>query len=432
LEQVPQVTLLNFHCRSLLTLHVPHYAGLAAAKNGLAFDCDVTVFEQSSEVGGTWVYTDDIGKNKHGLDVHSSMYRGLHTNLPKEIMGYPDFPIPPQDKSYIPAEDFLAFLNSYADEFQVRDKIRFEQRVVNCRPLRDDSWEVCVRDLRSGSYETLNFDLVFICNGHYHTPIIPKYERSDSFRGRQIHSHDYRCPEPFSNQSVLVIGAGPSGMDLANEISKKASRVTLSHHLPEPPKTQFQPNVDQKPDVQRLTEDGAVFDDGTAARYSVIFYCTGYQYTFPFLSVDSGITCDDNYVRPLFKHCIAIKRPTLAFIGLPFYVCATQMFDLQARFCLTFMTGRKKLPSRQKMMREHEREMNERWSKGYKKHQAHMMGFEQSQYYEDLACAADIEPLQPVIAKLHDLSSLRFLDDLTRFRNDIFRIVDDETFIKVQ
>lgn len=115
-------------------------------------------------------------------------------------------------------------------------------------------------------------------------------------------------------------------MDLAHEISKIADRVTLSHHLSELPKTEFSANVDQKPDVMALTENGVIFTDRTSQDYSVIFYCTGYKYTFPFLSVDCGITCDDNYVRPLYKHCISINRPSLGFIGLPFYVCAMQMF----------------------------------------------------------------------------------------------------------
>jgi thioredoxin reductase len=407
-------------------------AGLCAIKQGISFGCEVIAFEQTNQIGGTWVYTDAIGKDKYGLEVHSSMYQGLHTNLPKEIMGFPDFPIPHQEKSYIPAEDMLAFLNLYADTFSVRDKIKFEHQVLRVRPLLDDTWEVIVKNLPADKYETYNFDAILVCNGHYHTPALPKYDGSNVFKGKQIHSHDYRSPEPFKNERVLVIGAGPSGVDLAHEISRTAKRVTLSHHLKEPPRTQFADNVNQKPDVVRLTEDGVVFADGSSQSYTVIFFCTGYQYKFPFLSVDCGITCDNNYIRPLYKHCLSINRPNLGFIGIPFYVCASQMFDLQARFCLKFMTGQKQLPLKQEMLEEYEGDMNERWARGLKIHQAHLMGQDQNKYYADLSSTADIEPLKPVITKLHNLSSLRFLDDLTNFRKDVFRILDDETFIKVQ
>lgn len=76
-------------------------------------------------------------------------------------------------------------------------------------------------------------------------------------------------------EQVLVIGAGPSGMDLAYEISKFATRVTLSHHHKTDPLTKFPGNVDLRPDVSKLTESGAEFVDGTYQDYSVIFYCTG-------------------------------------------------------------------------------------------------------------------------------------------------------------
>lgn len=35
------------------------------------------VFEQSSSLGGTWVYTDRTGKDDNGMPIHSSMYKNL-------------------------------------------------------------------------------------------------------------------------------------------------------------------------------------------------------------------------------------------------------------------------------------------------------------------------------------------------------------------
>jgi hypothetical protein len=209
-------------------------------------------------------------------------------------------------------------------------------------------------------------------------------------------------------------------MDMAHEISKVATMVTLSHRLKEPPKTKFNDNVNQKPEVVRITENGVVFADGTEEHYTVIFYCTGYKYTFPFLSVDCNVQCDDNYIRPLFKHCLSINHPTMGFIGLPFYVCATQMFDLQVRFCLTFITGRKPMPSKEEMQEDTDREMAERWGRGYKKHQAHLMGPEQNKYYADLAETAGIEPLKPVITKLHNESKIIYLFLQVHVLNSIF------------
>lgn len=52
-------------------------SGLCAAKHALAHGYDVTVYEQSNQVGGTWVYTDRIGTDEHGLPIHTSMYKDL-------------------------------------------------------------------------------------------------------------------------------------------------------------------------------------------------------------------------------------------------------------------------------------------------------------------------------------------------------------------
>jgi dimethylaniline monooxygenase (N-oxide forming) len=185
-------------------------AGLTAIKQGIAFGCEVIAFEQSDRIGGTWVYDENIGKNKYGLNIHTSMYAGLHTNLPKEVMGAPDFPIPSQDKSYISAEDMLKFLNLYADNFKVRDFIRFEHHVIRVHPLVNGTWEVIVKNLKSNNYETHYFDNVLVCNGHYHTPAIPKYEGSERFKGKQIHSHDFRRSDTFQDESVLIIGGESS------------------------------------------------------------------------------------------------------------------------------------------------------------------------------------------------------------------------------
>lgn len=250
-------------------------AGLCGAKHALSAGCDVTVFEQAKTLGGTWVYSDTIGKNEYGLEVHTSMYKGLHTNLPKEIMGFPDFDIPEQERSYIPAEEMLKFLNLYAETFGVKSHIKLEHHVLRIHPVDETKWEIIVRDLPNNKLETYTFDAVLVANGHYHTPRFPNYKGYKLFKGKQIHSHEYRCNNPYKNETVLVIGAGPSGMDIAYEISKVAQRVTLSHHLKQPPKTIFPDNVVQKPDVIEMTEDGVYFEDGSFETFSVILYCTG-------------------------------------------------------------------------------------------------------------------------------------------------------------
>jgi len=164
-------------------------------------------------------------------------------------------------------------------------------------------------------------------------------------------------------------------MDITNHVRMSAKQVFLSHHLSTTPNTAFMGNVTQKPDVQRFTPDGAVFTDGSTESFDHVLFCTGYKYTFPCLSTDVGIQVIDNFVQPLWKHCININHPTMAFVGLPFNVIPTHIFDMQVRFTLKFFTGQREFPSREQMIAELEQEIGERWGCGVHNHKkAHQMG----------------------------------------------------------
>lgn len=47
------------------------------------------------------------------------------------------------------------------------------------------------------------------------------------FRGKVMHSHYYRVPEPFTDQVVLIIGGGPSGIDISYDVSPFAEKVNV-------------------------------------------------------------------------------------------------------------------------------------------------------------------------------------------------------------
>lgn len=51
--------------------------GLCSAKNSIEQGHNVTLFEQSEEIGGNWYYTNQTGKDKYGVRIHTGMYDGL-------------------------------------------------------------------------------------------------------------------------------------------------------------------------------------------------------------------------------------------------------------------------------------------------------------------------------------------------------------------
>jgi hypothetical protein len=55
--------------------------------------------------------------------------------------------------------------------------------------------------------------------GTWEKPFIPHYPGAETFKGRQVHTHDYQTAEQFKGQHVLVVGGGISAIQLLDEIS---------------------------------------------------------------------------------------------------------------------------------------------------------------------------------------------------------------------
>ncbi|KAF7989325.1 hypothetical protein HCN44_007999 [Aphidius gifuensis] len=396
---------------------------------------DVVCYEKNNEAGGIWVYTDETGIDKYGLPVHSSMYKNLRTNLPKEVMSYPGFKndIDP-NQSYVTRSAILDYLDSYCKQFNLHQYIKFLHNVEMIEPTVDEDkkkWLIKVKDLVNGVEKVEYFDAVMVCNGHYFEPSIPVIKGQEKFQGQQVHSHDYRVPEAYEGKKVVVMGAGRSGIDIAVEIASKASQVFLSHHNVKLINTIFPDNIIQVPDIVEINETEIIFSNGQRENVDVICWCTGYKYAFPFLSDKCGVKVDDNMVTPLWKHMISIENPTLAIIGVPFYVCAFNMCDLQVRFVLKYWLGDKQFPAKDIMISEEADELERKKNEGLSKRHFHRMGLAQSNYYDDLAKVAGVEQLPPVLGKMHADSGKRFLEDLSNYRQDRYQVVDDFNFIKL-
>lgn len=112
-------------------------------------------------------------------------------------MEYPDHPYPKDTLSYPPQADVLKYLHSYADRFDLKKLMKFSHLIIRILPIENNGWEVIVKDLPNNKFESKMYDVVFICNGHFSTPRFPDLPGIDEFKGKIIHSHDYRDSEAF-------------------------------------------------------------------------------------------------------------------------------------------------------------------------------------------------------------------------------------------
>ncbi|KAF6984144.1 hypothetical protein CFC21_002190 [Triticum aestivum] len=355
-------------------------AGLVAARELLREGHAVTVFERSDRVGGTWAYDPRADETDPlGAAVHGSLYASLRTNLPRELMGFSGHEslvgrvFAGDPRTFPGHQEVLAFLRAFAEESGVARRVRLRAEVVRAAPPlgrggeSGERWSVAWRG-EDGEVAVEAFDAVVVCNGHCTVPLVPKLPGIGKWRGKQMHSHNYRIPEPFRDQIVVVVGLGASGIDIAREISQVTKEVHIAsrqneHRLG---KISIDPylNVWMHAEVDCIQEDGQVrFAEGAAVAADVILYCTGYRYHFPFLDLDELTVDDENRVGPLYKHVFPPKyAPNLSFVGLPVKTILFQSFELEAKWVARVLSGRAALPSEEGMLdavREHYRRMEE-------------------------------------------------------------------------
>ncbi|KAJ1416024.1 Flavin monooxygenase FMO [Sesbania bispinosa] len=373
-------------------------AGLVAARELRREGHGVVVFERGDQVGGTWVYTAEVESDPLGLDprrrlVHSSLYESLRTNLPRETMGFLDYPFrrkeeKGRDPRRFPSHrEVLMYLQDFVADFEIDELVRLQTEVVLAVAGLGEGgkWRVISRSPDSDCVDEI-YDAVVVCNGHYVQPrLAHNIPGINAWPGKQMHSHNYRIPEPFQDQVVVLIGSAASAVDISRDIATVAKAVHIAARSAEEAKLGKVPGHDNMwlhSMIDCVHEDGTVvFQDGNAVCADIIIHCTGYKYDFPFLETEGVVTVDDNRVGPLYKHVFPpALAPCLSFVGLPWKVVPFPMFELQSKWIAGILSNRIALASEKEMAEDIEAFYLSLEASGTPKRYTHNMGSDQWDY----------------------------------------------------
>jgi hypothetical protein len=379
-------------------------SGLTTGKMLRDYRLPYTCFEASDRIGGNWAFGNPNG--------HSSAYRSLHIDTSKHQLSFKDFPMPEEYPDFPHHSQIKDYLEAYADAFDLKDNIEFENRVELARRLPEGSWELSLQD---GS--TRGFDRLVVANGHHWDPRFAEFP--GTFTGESIHSHHYvdpRTPLDLYGKRILVVGLGNSAADIAVELSSRSLGNTVvlstrsgawivpkyiagrpadkyyrtSPHVPLAwqrklagliqPLTAGRPenyglptpnhgfmqahptqsvelplrlgsgDITAKGDVARLDGSTVHFEDGTSADFDAIVYATGYNITFPFFD-PVELSAPGNHIR-LFKRILKPDIDNLAFVGFAQAVPTLFPFvECQARLVAAWAGGYYRPPSAAEMER---------------------------------------------------------------------------------
>uniref|UniRef100_A0A8C4WZZ0 Flavin-containing monooxygenase n=1 Tax=Eptatretus burgeri TaxID=7764 RepID=A0A8C4WZZ0_EPTBU len=181
----------------------------------------------ADDIGGLWKYQENVEEGR------GNVFYSLITNSSKEFMAYSDFPTPENFPNFLAHSHMFQYLQAYAKEFKLNERIHLKTKVeaVTKRAdfQRSGQWDVITVD-EDGTKHDMVFDAVMVCSGHNYNPNMPidSFPGIENFKGKIIHSKDYKKPSAYTGKNVLVIGFGNSGGDIATELSEHASQVFLS------------------------------------------------------------------------------------------------------------------------------------------------------------------------------------------------------------
>jgi len=71
------------------------------------------------------------------------------------------------------------------------------------------------------------FDALVVATGTNTWASLPKFKGNDEFKGKIIHAENYKKPEVYRGQRVMIVGAGESGSDICNEVAQYADKVAI-------------------------------------------------------------------------------------------------------------------------------------------------------------------------------------------------------------
>ncbi|MEV6006701.1 NAD(P)-binding domain-containing protein [Streptomyces sp. NPDC051976] len=187
-------------------------AGLSAAyflrRAGFSPGTDFVVLDHSPAAGGAWQY--------RWPSLTFGKAHGVHE--------LPGMPLEGADPARASSEVVGAYFARYESAFDLRVR-----RPVNVTAVREGVGGRLRVESDAGVWSTR---ALVNATGTWDRPFVPYYPGQETFRGRQLHTADYRGAAEFAGRCVLVVGGGTSAVQLLLELAEVADTTWLTRRPP--------------------------------------------------------------------------------------------------------------------------------------------------------------------------------------------------------
>jgi len=164
------------------------------------------VLERGDAAGHSWMH----------------LYDSLRLHTGKHLSALPGMGFDRRVPIFPSRTDFVAYLHRYVEVMELPVETGRTVTRVERGARGDDGWIV-----RTPNGDIVARDVV-MATGIVAAPRVPDLEGRERFRGRIMHSVEYRRPAGFEGRRVLVVGVGNSGGEIASELARARARVTIA------------------------------------------------------------------------------------------------------------------------------------------------------------------------------------------------------------
>ena len=179
---------------------------------------NVAIVEARAGLGGTW----DLFK-----------YPGIRSDSDMYTLGY-NFKPWTARKAIADAPSIMRYLNETVDEYGLRNKIRFDSKVIDASwSSAEAMWTVTIKK-KDSSTNIIRCNFLHMCSGYYsyeegHNPDFPG--KSD-FAGQIVHPQFWPESLDYAGKKVVVIGSGATAVTLVPSMAETAAQVTMLQRSP--------------------------------------------------------------------------------------------------------------------------------------------------------------------------------------------------------
>ncbi len=193
-------------------------AGLATGfylrRAGLTPGEDFVILDAGAAPGGSW----------------SHMWEDLRLFSPSTHSSLPGWMMPAwndAEHGYPPRAHVVDYLTRYEARYDLR--VRRPHRVDAVTRADDDP---AGQLLVAGPGPAISTRFVVSATGTWDRPFWPSYPGMREFAGRQLHASDYRRPDLFAGQQVVIVGGGNSAAQILAEVSRVADTTWVTARPP--------------------------------------------------------------------------------------------------------------------------------------------------------------------------------------------------------